>query len=124
MLVGALNRESALFLGPLAYAVWAQRPFDRAALARTLAVAAPALAAFVALRLAIPTVGREQVPGYDGSLLGQRLAVAGDRLRGWRVEARRLLAIYGRCGCSRRRRCATSPSRAAASCWRRCARSR
>jgi hypothetical protein len=95
MLIGALNRESALFLGPLAYAVWAQRPFDRAALARTLAVAAPALAAFVALRFAIPTVGREQVPGYDGSLLGQRLDVVGDGLRGWHVEARRLLAIYG-----------------------------
>ncbi len=95
MLIGALNRESALFLGPLAYAVWAQRWFDRAALLRVAAVCAPALAAFVTLRLAIPTVGREQVPGYDGSLLGGRLDVIGEGLSAWDVEARRLLAIYG-----------------------------
>ena len=94
MLIGALNRESALFLGPLAYAVWAERWFDRAALLRTLAVAAPALVAFLVLRVAIPTVGREQVPGY-GSPVGGRLDVIGDGLRSWDVEARRLLAIYG-----------------------------
>jgi len=94
MLIGACNRESALFLGPLAYAVWAQRPLDRAALVRALAVTAPALVAFMALRFAIPTVGREQVPGY-GSPIGGRLDVIGDGLRAWDVEARRLLAIYG-----------------------------
>jgi hypothetical protein len=96
MLVGALNRESALFLAPLAYAVWAQRPLDRAALARVLVVAAPAVAAFCALRLAIPTVGREQVPGYGASLVGGRLEVLGDGLRAFfDVEARRLALIYG-----------------------------
>lgn len=96
MLVGALNRESALFLGPLAYAVWAQRPLDRAALARVLAVATPAVAAFVALRLAIPTVGRELVPGYGASLIGGRIEVLGDGLRAFfDVEARRLALIYG-----------------------------
>ncbi len=96
MLVGALNRESALFLAPLAYAVWAQRPLDRAALARVLAVAAPAVAAFCALRLAIPTVGKEQVPGYGASLIGGRLEVLGDGLRAFfDVEARRLALIYG-----------------------------
>ncbi|MEY2516181.1 MAG: hypothetical protein QOJ89_3539 [bacterium] len=94
MLVGACNRESALFLAPLAYAVWARRLVDRAVLRRTLAATAPAVVAFVALRLAIPTVGREQVPGY-GSAIGGRL----DVLRGgfgepW-LEARRLLSIYG-----------------------------
>jgi len=96
MLVGALNRESALFLAPLAYAVWAQRPLDRAALARVLAVAAPAVAAFCALRFAIPTVGKEQVPGYGASLIGGRLEVLGDGLRAFfDVEARRLALIYG-----------------------------
>jgi len=96
MLVGALNRESALFLAPLAYAVWAQRPLDRAAFARVLAVAAPAIAAFCALRFAIPTVGREQVPGYGASLIGGRLEVLGDGLRAFfDVEARRLALIYG-----------------------------
>lgn len=95
MLVGALNRESALFLAPLAYAVWAQRPLDRAALVRVLAVAAPAVAAFCALRFAIPTVGKEMVPGYGASLIGGRVEVLGDGLRAWNVEARRLALIYG-----------------------------
>lgn len=95
MLIGALNRESALFLGPLAYAVWADRPWDRAALLRAAAVAAPALVAFAALRLAIPTVGREQVPGYGQSLLGGRLEVLKSGLSAPEVEARRLLSIYG-----------------------------
>lgn len=95
MLVGVLNRESALFLAPLAYCLWAQRPWDRAVLARTVAVAAPALAAFVALRLAIPTVGREQVPGYGGSLIGGRIEVLEDAARGLDLQARRLASIYG-----------------------------
>lgn len=95
MLVGACNRESALFLAPLAYAVWAHRPLDRAALVRVLAVAAPAVAAFCALRFAIPTVGKEMVPGYGASLIGGRLEVLGDGLRAWDIEARRLALIYG-----------------------------
>jgi hypothetical protein len=95
MLVGALNREAALFLAPLAYAVWAERPWDPAVLRRVAAAAAPAVAAFVALRLAIPTVGREQVPGY-GSLIGGRI----DVLREAAVErpfemVRRLGTVYG-----------------------------
>jgi hypothetical protein len=96
MLIGAFNRESALFLGPLAYAVWAQRPFDRAVLLRVAALAAPALIAFCALRLAIPTVGREQVPGYGASLLGGRIDVLRDGLRSFfDVEGRRLALVYG-----------------------------
>ncbi|MDQ3723183.1 MAG: hypothetical protein M3376_09000, partial [Actinomycetota bacterium] len=96
MLVGALNRESALFLAPLAYAVWAQRPLDRAALIGVLAVAVPAAAAFCALRFAIPTVGREQVPGYGASLIGGRIDVFTDGLRAFfDVEARRLALIFG-----------------------------
>lgn len=95
MLIGALNRESALFLGPLAYAVWAQRPWDRAAFVRVAVVAAPAFAAFVALRLAIPTVGREQVPGYGDSLVGGRIEVLKSALASPEIEARRLLLIYG-----------------------------
>ena len=61
-----------------------------------LAVAAPAVAAFCALRFAIPTVGREQVPGYGASLIGGRLEVLGDGLRAFfDVEARRLALIFG-----------------------------
>jgi hypothetical protein len=94
MLIGALNRESALFLGPLAYAVWAERPWDRAVLLRVLALAAPAAAAFVALRFAIPTVGREQVPGYGASLIAGRWDVLKSGLTS-EVEVRRLATIYG-----------------------------
>lgn len=95
MLIGALNRESALFLGPLAYAIWAERLWDRTVLIQALAVAAPAVAAFMALRFAIPTVGREQVPGYGDSLIGGRLDVLHSGLTSPAVEARRLATIYG-----------------------------
>jgi hypothetical protein len=96
MLVGACNRESALCLAPLAYAGWAQRPLDRAALVRVVAVAAPAVALFCALRFAIPTVGKEQVPGYGASLIGGRIDVWSDGLRAFfDVEARRLALTFG-----------------------------
>ena len=74
MLVGAFNRESALILGPWAYAYWAQRLVDVRMLKAAVLATAPALVAYVALRMAIPTVGREQVLGYD-SLIGGRLDV-------------------------------------------------
>ena len=95
MLVGAFNRESALFLAPLAYAVWADRLVDLRAL-RTVALATvPAVIAFVTLRLAIPTVGREQVPGYGGSLVGGRVDVVEEALETPGTQLRRLFAIYG-----------------------------
>ena len=94
MLVGALNRESALFLGPLAYAVWADRVVDRAVLARVAAVTAPALAAFLTLRFTLPTVGREQVPGY-GSALGGRIDVLEEGLEDPVTQLRRLATVYG-----------------------------
>ena len=74
MLLGAFNRESALVLGPWAYAAWATSPLDRRALRTTALATLPALVAYVALRLAVPNVGRESVLGYD-SLLGGRLDV-------------------------------------------------
>ncbi|HEV2062731.1 MAG TPA: hypothetical protein VGR12_07770 [Solirubrobacteraceae bacterium] len=95
MLVGAFNRESALFLAPLAYAVWAERLVDPRVLRDVAMAAAPALVAFVTLRLAIPTVGREQVPGYGGSLLGGRVEVVEEALESPGTQARRLLAVYG-----------------------------
>ena len=53
MFVGAFNRESALFLAPLAYAVWADRWLDPRAL-RTVALAAgPAVVAFVTLHILV-----------------------------------------------------------------------
>ena len=94
MLVGAFNRESALFLGPLAYAVWAERLFDLHILRRVGLAMLPAIAAFVTLRLAIPTVGREQVPGY-GSLWGGRITIVREVLEQPGVAGRRLLSTYG-----------------------------
>lgn len=94
MLVGALNRESALFLGPFAYAVWADRLWDPRALRAVALAMAPAVTAFVALRLAIPTVGREQVPGY-GSLVGGRVDVVRQALEQPGLLGRRLVSIYG-----------------------------
>ncbi|MDQ3740844.1 MAG: hypothetical protein M3389_07855 [Actinomycetota bacterium] len=95
MLVGAFNRESALFLAPLAYAVWAERPLDLRALRTVALAAAPGVVAFVTLRLAIPTVGREQVPGYGGSLVGGRVDVVEEALEAPGTQVRRLFAIYG-----------------------------
>lgn len=94
MFVGAFNREAAMFLGPLAYAVWADRLWDPAALRRAVAAAAPAVIAFVTLRLTIPTVGREQVAGY-GSLLGGRVEVLQEASeRPWEM-VRRIGTVYG-----------------------------
>ena len=95
MVVGALNRESALFLAPLAYAVWAERVVDLRVL-RTVALAAvPAVAAFVTLRLAIPTVGREDIPGYGGSLVGGRIDVIEEALESPAVQLRRVFSVFG-----------------------------
>jgi hypothetical protein len=95
MFVGAFNRESALFLAPLAYAVWAQQPLDRAALRRALGAAAPAIVAFLALRLAIPTVGRDQIPGYGDPLISGRTEVLDRAVADPVVQLRRLASIYG-----------------------------
>jgi hypothetical protein len=54
--IGALTRESAMFLIPLAYAIWAERLIDVDALRRVAIVSAPAIAIYLALRLGIPTV--------------------------------------------------------------------
>lgn len=92
--VGALVRESALFLVPFAYAYWADRPWDRAAAMRVLRASAPGLIIYAALRVGIPTVGREQVLGYD-SPLGGRLDVIEEALGDPLVQARRLVTAFG-----------------------------
>jgi hypothetical protein len=95
LVLGVLVREAVLFVVPFAYALWATRAFDRRAALRTLAVAAPALAAYLAVRLGIRTVGEAQVPGYGGSLLGQRFTVVKLGLQSPVREARRLFTVYG-----------------------------
>jgi hypothetical protein len=97
LLAGVLVRESSLFLIPLAYLMWAQRPVDVEALRDTAAVVALPVAAYLALRASITAVGRSYEPGYSGPFLHARL----DMLRtgvsngGWHLEIRRLAAAFG-----------------------------
>jgi hypothetical protein len=95
LLVGVVVREAVLFISPLAYALWATRPLDRAAAVRAFSVTAPALGAYLAIRFGVQTVGKAQVPGYGGSLLGDRFTVIELGLRTPFQEARRLLSVYG-----------------------------
>jgi hypothetical protein len=95
LLLGAIVREAVLFVIPLAYALWARRPLDRRAAADALKVGAPAALAYAGLRLGIETVGEAQVPGYAGSLIGERFTVLGDGLRTWFQEGRRMFTVYG-----------------------------
>jgi hypothetical protein len=95
MLVGVAVREAVLFIGPLAYALWATRPIDRQAAVRTVAVAAPALIGYLAIRLGFHTVGKAQVPGYSGSLVRERLNVIELGLRTPAQEARRMISAFG-----------------------------
>jgi hypothetical protein len=93
--LGVLFREAELFVIPLAYAVWAVRVWDSQAAKRTLLVGAPAVAILVVLHLAIPSVGKVDVPGYGGSLIGQRFSVIGSGLESLLTEGRRMLATFG-----------------------------
>jgi hypothetical protein len=93
--LGVLCREAELFVIPLAYAVWAQRALDAKAAKRALLAGAPAIVIFVALHLAIPSVGRVDVPGYGGSLIGQRVTVLRSGLDSLLTEARRMFSVFG-----------------------------
>jgi hypothetical protein len=95
LLVGVLFREAVLFVIPFAYAIWATRIWDKQAAKQTLLLAVPALGAFIALHLAIPSVGRDSVPGYGGSLIGQRVEVIESGLRTLPTELRRMFTVYG-----------------------------
>lgn len=95
LLVGVLFREAVLFVIPLAYSVWAVRLWDRDVALRVLAVAVPAGAAYVALHLALPTVGRSSVPGYGGSLVGERGHVIRLGLDSLATELRRMFSVFG-----------------------------
>lgn len=66
LLVGVLAKESVIFIAPLYYTFEARRRWDPGVLARTVLLAAPALAALVAVRLAIPAWN--SVPSYVAGL--------------------------------------------------------
>ena len=94
LLIGIFVRESTLFLIPFAYAVWADRAWDTQAVRAVLAVSLPAGVAYAAVRLAIPTVAREQVLGYD-SLLGGRLDVLRAAAEDPQYPLRRIALAFG-----------------------------
>ena len=95
LLLGVTVRETTLFLIPFAYALWARRPLDREALRPLALAAAPALAAYAAVRWFVPTVGRERVLGYDKGAISGRLEVldaAADQA--W-AQIRRVASAFG-----------------------------
>ena len=89
VLLGALVRESALFLVPFAYAVWARRPLDREAAQQVGLAAAPGVALYAGLRLALPSVG-----GYDSGVSG-RIELLRQAFEGPWGQARRLASSFG-----------------------------
>lgn len=93
--VGVLFREAVLFIVPFAYVLWAPRLWHRASAKRAILVGTPALAAFLALHIVISTVGESAVPGYGGSLVGERLSVVSTALQSFGTQARRIFSIYG-----------------------------
>jgi uncharacterized membrane protein len=93
--LGVIFREAELFVIPLAYAVWAERWWDARAARRALLVGAPAIAIYVVLHLTISSVGKVDVPGYGGSLLGQRVTVLRSGFESVFTEARRIISVYG-----------------------------
>jgi hypothetical protein len=95
LLIGTLFREAVLFVVPFAYAIWATRAWDKDAARDAILVGVLAFAAYVALHLALPSVGKDSVPGYGGSLIGQRLEVIESGVRTLPTELRRLFTVYG-----------------------------
>ncbi|MGH2895512.1 MAG: hypothetical protein ACRDPM_19910, partial [Solirubrobacteraceae bacterium] len=97
LLVGATIHEACLFLIPLAYAVWAERPLDRAAARDLLLVAALPIVGYIYLRASIVAVGEQYQPGYEGPFLTERVDVLKTALGqgGWHEELRRLALSYG-----------------------------
>jgi hypothetical protein len=95
LVLGVLCREAELFIIPLAYAIWAERRWDRGAARETVLAGAPAVLVFLGLHLAIPSVGAAEVPGYGESLLAGRVSVMGSGLHSLVPEARRMFSVYG-----------------------------
>lgn len=95
LLAGAFVRESTPFLIPFAYAVWAERWLDRRALVRAALAGLPAVVAYVALRLSIPTVGRELVVGYNEPFLDARRSVIESALGDGTDALRRAFLAFG-----------------------------
>jgi hypothetical protein len=97
LLVGVAVRESSLFLIPFAYAWWARRLLDRAALRNVALVSVLPVALYIALRTSIDAVGRQYAPGYSGPFLRERIDIVRDSLSGGSAPTtlRRLALAFG-----------------------------
>jgi hypothetical protein len=93
LLIGVAVKETTLFLIPFAYAVWAERLVDLDALRDLALVSAAPIAGYIALRVSIPAIGSQYVPGYAGSFLHIRLEILHKAFSG--IELRRLAYTYG-----------------------------
>lgn len=89
VVLGALNRESALFLLPLAYALWTDRWWNPRLLRDVVLLGLPGVGAMVALRWAIPTAGN----GYGSA--DDRWALVRQGLDLWAVNLRRIGTVAG-----------------------------
>jgi hypothetical protein len=97
LVIGTGVRESTVFLIPFAYAVWAQRPIDRAALRDVALTCIVPLAVYVLLRTSIDAVGKQYIPGYSGPFITARLDFIKSAFQGNTptLELRRLAVAYG-----------------------------
>lgn len=97
MLLGITVRESTLFLIPFAYAVWAERVFDRDALRDTVLTAVLPVVSYAVIRTSVDAVGRQFVPGYNGPFFRARWDIIRGALGDGNapIELRRLAYAYG-----------------------------
>jgi hypothetical protein len=93
LLLGVAVKETSLFLIPLAYAVWAERPFDGNALREVALVAAVPIAAYAVLRASVDALGSQYQSDFTGSFLHVRVEVFRHALSG--IQLRRLAYTYG-----------------------------
>lgn len=97
LLIGTTVHETCLFLVPLAYAAWAQRPIDSEALRDVALVSVIPILAYAYLRSTVVAVGQAYQPGYSGPFFRARLDLIDEALGGgsWKIEVRRLAIVYG-----------------------------
>jgi hypothetical protein len=97
LLIGTTIHEVCLFVIPLAYAIWAERPIDRRALREVALIAVVPVVVYVYLRARIVAVGENYQPGYTGPFLQARVDVIRDALEhgGWGLELRRIAIDFG-----------------------------
>jgi hypothetical protein len=97
LLAGTTVHEACLFLIPLAYAVWADRPLELKALRDVVTVATVPLLVYIYLRTSVVALGENYQPGYGGGLISQRFDIIRNALSngGFKTELRRVALDFG-----------------------------